>query len=157
MKLTKVEASIEINRPVRDVFAYASDWKHWDEWRVGAFDIKPTTENERGNNTRYAYKAQVAGIKFKLETEVHYFKENVGWQGIVRKGLPHKMKWSFENKTKSTIVTYYIEFSTAWFIIGPLLDSLILKPKWQRMIEKTLDNLKNHLEGQSGKGTQQTI
>lgn len=152
MKLTKVESSIEISKPVRDVFAYTSDWKHWNEWRVGASDIKPTTKKDRGNNSRFEYKARVAGMKFNLETEIHYFKENVGWQGIVRKGLPHKMKWSFENKTQSTIVTYMIEFSTAWFIIGPLLDSLILKPKWQRMIEQTLNNLKDHLEGSLGKG-----
>lgn len=146
MKLTKVEASTEINKPIRDVFAYASDWKHWEEWRVGASNIKPITESDRGNNTRFAYQAYVAGMKFNLETEIHNFKINVGWQGIVRKGLPHKMRWSFENKIRSTIVTYKIEFSTAWFIIGPLLDSFILKPKWQSMIEQSLSNLKNHLE-----------
>lgn len=154
MKLTKVESSIEINKPVRDVFAYASDWKHWNEWRVGASDIKPMNENDGGNSTRFKYKAKVAGMKFNLETEVHNFKENVGWQGIVRKGLPHKMRWSFENKTRSTIVTYMIEFSTAWFIIGSLLDSLVLKPKWQNMIEETLNNLKANLENPLEKGVQ---
>ena len=157
MKLTKVESSIEIKKPVRDIFAYASDWKHWKEWRVGATDIKPVTEKEIGNNTRFNYKARVAGMIFNLETEIHNFKENVGWQGIVRKGLPHKMKWSFENKIRSTIVTYTIEFSTAWYIIGPLLDSFILKPKWQRMIEETLNNLKAHLESPSEKVSQQSI
>jgi uncharacterized membrane protein len=157
MKLTKIESSIEINKPVRDVFAYASDWRHWKEWRIGATDIKPISEKEMGNNTRFKYEARVAGMIFNLETEIHNFKDNVGWQGIVRKGVPHKMRWSFENKIRSTIVTYKIEFSTAWFIIGPLLDSFILKPNWQRMIEKTLSNLKNHMEGSMEKESQQSI
>ena len=42
MKLTKVEATVEINRPVNEVFAHASDWKHWKEWREGIYDLKPT-------------------------------------------------------------------------------------------------------------------
>jgi uncharacterized membrane protein len=148
MKMTKVEASLEINKPVKQVFAYASDWKHWAEWREGVSDLKPTTETDRGNNTRYAYKALVAGLKFNLETEIHYFKENVGWQGIVRTGLPHKMKWQFENKVSKTNVTYIIEYSPPWFLIGPLLNFFIIKPNWQSMIEKTLNNLKVHLESQ---------
>jgi uncharacterized membrane protein len=148
MKMTKVEASIEINKPVKDVFAYASDWKHWAEWREGVVDLKPTTETHRGNDTRYAYKAFVGCLKFNLETEIHYFKENVGWQGIVRTGLPHKMQWQFENKASKTNVTYIIEYSPPWFLIGPLLNFFIIKPNWQRMIEKTLKNLKVHLESQ---------
>ena len=148
MKMTKVEASLEINKPVKQVFAYASDWKHWAEWREGVSDLKPTTETDRGNNTRYAYKALVAGLKFNLETEIHYFKENVGWQGIVRTGLPHKMQWQFENKASKTNVTYIIEYSPPWFLIGPLLNFFIIKPNWQRMIENTLNNLKVHLESQ---------
>jgi uncharacterized membrane protein len=147
MKMTKVEASVEINRPVRDVFAYASDWRHWEEWREGLYDLKPTTENDKGNNARYAYKALVAGLKFNLETEIHYYKENVGWQGIVRKGLPHKMQWVFDNKASKTVATYIIEYSPPWFLIGPLLDFFILKPSWQRMLEKSLNNLKIRLEG----------
>ena len=146
--MTKVEASLEINKPVKQVFAYASDWKHWAEWREGVSDLKPTTETDRGNNTRYAYKALVGCLKFNLETEIHYFKENVGWQGIVRTGLPHKMQWQFENKASKTNVTYIIEYSPPWFLIGPLLNFFIIKPTWQRMVEKTLNNLKVHLESQ---------
>ena len=149
MKMTKIEASLEINKPVKEVFAYASDWKHWTEWREGVADLKPTTATDRGNNTRYAYKALVAGLKFNLETEIHYFKENVGWQGIVRTGLPHKMQWQFENKASKTNVKYIIEYSPPWFLIGPLLNFFIIKPNWQRMLKKTLNNLKVHLESQS--------
>ena len=146
MKMTKIEASIEINKPVKDVFAYTSDWNHWEEWREGVADLKPATEIDRGNNTRYSYKALVAGMKFNLETEIHYFKENAGWQGIVHQGVPHKVRWQFENKATKTIVTYTIEYSPPFFLLGPLLDLLILKPSWQRMLKKTLNNLKARLE-----------
>jgi uncharacterized membrane protein len=147
MQLTKLEASIEINKPVRDVFEYTSDWRHWEEWRVGLSGLKPTTKIERGNNARYAYKSSIAGIKYNLETEVHYFKENVGWQGIVRKGLPHKMQWLFNSLGGKTKITYVLEYSPPGFLIGPILDFLFLRSSMQRMLEKTLNNLKFHFEG----------
>ncbi len=144
--MTRVEASIEINKPVKEVFAYASDWKHWVEWREGVSDLKPTSEIEKGNNARFAYKALVAGFKFPLETEIHYYKENSGWQGIVNKGFPHKMQWLFENKASKTNVTYIIEYVPPWFLIGPLLNFFVLKPSWQLKLKKTLNNLKIYME-----------
>jgi uncharacterized membrane protein len=146
MKMTKVEVSIEINRPVSDVFAYASDWRHWEKWREGTSGLKPITKIEKGNNARYAYKTTIGFMKFNLETEVHYFKENVGWQGIVRNGFPHKMNWLFENNAGKTKVNYVVEYSPPLFLIGPLLDFFILKPNLQRMLEKSLKNLKAQLE-----------
>ena len=56
------------------------------------------------------------------------------------------MQWTFENKVNKTNVIYAIEFGTPWFILGPILDFFILKPNWQRMIEKSLNKLKNQLE-----------
>jgi hypothetical protein len=147
MKLTKVEASTEIDSPISDVFAYASDWKHWEEWWVGATDFKPTTKIDRGNGARYSYKAWVAGMKLNLETESHYFKENVGWQGIVREGLPHKIQWLFEYKAGKTKLIYILEYDLPWLLIGPLLNIFIVRPGWQRRLDKSLNNLKIHFEG----------
>jgi len=146
MKMTKIEASLEINKPVKEVFAYASDWKHWDKWREGPSGLKPVTKIERGNGARYAYRASIAFMKFNLETEIHYFKENMGWQGIVQKGFPHKMNWVFESRGVKTRVTHVLEYSPPFNLIGPLLDFFILKPNLQRMIEKSLSNLKVQLE-----------
>jgi uncharacterized membrane protein len=149
MKLTKVEATVEINKPVNEVFEYASDWRNWNEWREGVYELKPTTSVERGNGARYSYKAWVAGMKINLETEIHSFKENVGWNGIVHKGLPHKIQLLFEGTLGKTKVTYKIEYDPPWFFIGPILDFLILRRGWQRLLNKSLDNLKNYLEGSS--------
>lgn len=147
MKLTKVEAIVEINKPVNEVFAYASDWRHWSEWREGIYDLKPTTNIERGNGARYSHKAWAAGMKLNFETEVHSFKENAGWQSIVQKGLPHKMQWIFEGMPGKTRVTNILEYSPPWFLIGPILNLLVFRRGWQRLLDNTLNNLKNHFEG----------
>ena len=62
MAVTRVESRVEIAAPVETVFAYASDWRTWDEWWVGVSGFRPTTAVTRGNGARYAYKARLAGV-----------------------------------------------------------------------------------------------
>ena len=147
MAMTRVEASVEVNAPVAEVFAYASDWRRWEEWWQGVSDFRPTTVVTRGNGTRYAYKAWIAGIKMNLETEIHDFVENVGWKGAVTKGPPHRTEWVFEDNGETTRLTYILEYALPVPWLGPLLDSLLMRPGWQRMLEKSLNNLKSRFEG----------
>ncbi len=81
--MTRVESSVEIDAPVTDVFAYASDWRHWEEWWQGVRNFKPISEVTRANGTRYAYNAWMAGLAINIETEVHGFVENGGWEGVL--------------------------------------------------------------------------
>ena len=55
--MKKIEASVEIDALVADVFSFASDWQRWESWWEGVSKFRPTTEITRGNGTRYAYKA----------------------------------------------------------------------------------------------------
>jgi uncharacterized membrane protein len=144
MAMTKIEASVDIAAPVEEVFAYASDWRHWEDWWEGVSSFKPTTERTTGTGTRYAYKAWVVGLTVNLETEIHDFSENVGWRGVVTKGMPHRTQWVFEGKGGTTRLTYILEYS----LPVPLLDSLLMKPGWRRRLERSLENLKLHFEGQ---------
>jgi len=48
-------------------------WRRWDNWWEGVSGFRPTTEVTRGNGTRYAYRAWVAGVTLSLETEIHDF------------------------------------------------------------------------------------
>ena len=148
--MKRIEASVEINAPVADVFAFASDWRRWEDWWEGVSKFKPTTEVTRGNGTRYAYKCWVAGMTLDLETEIHEFVENVGWRGrgVNMKRRPHRTQWVFEPKGDKTRLTYILEYDLPWPLIGPILDSLLMQPGWQRMLESSLGNLKRYFEGQ---------
>jgi len=151
MPLTKVEASVDIRAPLAEVFAYASDWRRWEDWWDGVSDFKPTTGLTRGNGTRYAYKAWIAGITLNLETEIHDFVENVGWTGVVIKGPPHRTRWVFEGHDNQTRLTYILEYTLPIPVLGPLLDSLLMRPGWRRRLEKSLQNLRIFFERQKAK------
>ena len=146
MPMTRLIASVEVNAPLDDVWAFASDWHHWDNWWDGVSGFRPTTALTRGNGTRYAYRAWIAGLTLNLETEIHDFVEKVGWRGVVTKGPPHRTQWVFEAMGTTTRLTYTLEYSVPVPVLGPLLDLLLMRPGWQRRLETSLHNLKQHFE-----------
>jgi hypothetical protein len=146
MSMTRIAATVEVNAPLDDVWAFASDWRHWDSWWDGVAGFRPTTEVARGNGTRYAYRAWIAGLTLNLETEIHDFVEKVGWRGVVIKGPPHRTQWLFEAKGAATQLTYTLEYGLPVPIVGPLLDSLLMRPGWRHRLETSLRNLKQHFE-----------
>ena len=69
--MTRIERSIFIPAPVKNVFNYATDWRKWSEWFEGVSDFRPTTAVTKGSGARYGYKARIMGISAKVETEIH--------------------------------------------------------------------------------------
>ncbi|MFO7933657.1 MAG: SRPBCC family protein [Bacteroidales bacterium] len=139
--MTSVEHSITINRPVEEVFAYASDWKKWHEWFEGVSSFKPVTKTRKGNGARYAYKAKIMGLAIPVEIEIHDFIPDKGWKGRSTRGTPHRTRWEFESAGLGTRFTYGLEFRLPVPVVGPLMDRLFLKPQWEKLLRNSLQNL----------------
>jgi hypothetical protein len=148
--MTRVSATVDIHAPLDAVWTFASDWRCWDNWWEGVSGFRPTTDVTRGNGTRYAYRAWVAGVTLDLETEIYDFVEKVGWRGVVTKGPPHRTQWVFEAKDGTTRLTYILEYSLPIPIVGALLDRVLMRPGWQRRLEKSLGNLRRRFEAGRG-------
>lgn len=145
MKTTRIEKGIVIKKTIDEVFSYASDWEKWADWFEGVSNFKPTTETKKGNGTRYAYKAKMMGLKVPVETEIHDFVVDKGWIGKSTKGMPHRTQWIFEKIDVGTKFTYVLEYKLPIPVLGPLFDKFILKPQWNKIIEKSLQNLNKKL------------
>ena len=145
--MTRIEDSIRIPAPVDQVFAYASEYNNWEEWFEGVSDFKTTTETTKGNGTRYAYKAKMMGLSIGVETEIHDFVENKGWKGRATKGMPHQTFWIFESSDEGTKMTYALEYALDIPLIGKWLDNTFMKPQWEKIISKSLENLKSQVTG----------
>jgi len=142
--MTRIEHSTVIQAPVQDVFSYAADWQKWPDWFEGVSDFRATTDLKQGNGARYAYKARLMGVSAHVETEIHEFVQNTGWKGVATKGMPHKTQWIFEPQADNTKFTYVLEYQLPIPLVGSLLDSLFIKPQWDKIICKSLENLKKH-------------
>lgn len=142
--MTRIEHSVIIQAPVEQVFSYAADYRKWSEWFEGVSEFRPTTDVKQGNGARYAYKARLMGISARVETEIHDFVPSRGWTGVASKGMPHKTHWNFEPLGESTKFTYVLEYQLPVPLVGSLLDSLFMKPQWDKIISRSLENLRNH-------------
>jgi len=105
MPMTRLIATVEVSAPLDEVWSFASDWRLWDSWWDGVAGFRPTTEHQRGNGARYAYRAWMVGLTVNLETEIHDFVEMIGWRGVVTKGPPHRTQWLFEDLGTATRLT----------------------------------------------------
>ena len=148
--MTRIEHSITIETPVEQVFSYAADYRKWTEWFEGVSDFKATTAITQGNGARYAYKARLLGISANVETEVHDFVNNRGWTGLATKGMPHRTHWRFEPIGSGTKFTYALEYQLPIPLLGSLLDSLFMRPQWDKIIANSLNNLRHHFGTPTG-------
>jgi hypothetical protein len=144
--MSRIELSVLIPAPLPEVFAYASDWQRWSEWFEGVSSFRPITDVTRGNGARYAYAARLMAFRIEVVTEIADFVENVGWTGIARKGMSHTTHWRFEPRGDQTWFTYGLEYRVPLPVLGLLIDSLMLKPQWHRIIAASLGNLKRRFE-----------
>ena len=144
--MTRIEKSIRIDKPIEEVFNYASDYEKWSDWFEGVSDFKPTTETRKGNGTRYAYKAKMMGIYLRVETEVHDFVTNKGWTGKSTKGISHQTQWIFETIDESTNFTYVLEYKLPIPLLSTLFDKFFMKPQWNKIIENSLENLRQKFQ-----------
>ena len=142
MQMTRIEKSINIPAPIKEVFTFISDYKKWEKWFEGVSEFKPTTNSVKGNGTRYAYKAKMMGLSVDVETEIFDFIEDEGWKGKAVKGMPHTTYWVFEPIEGGTKFTYALEYELKLPLVGNWLDNAFMKPQWERIISKSLENLK---------------
>jgi hypothetical protein len=81
--MVTVEKSIQIHRPVEDVFAYMTRFEHDTEWRQEVRDIRRTQATNRGIGERYEQLLDLDGRQVMTDFEVTEFDLNrhVGFRG----------------------------------------------------------------------------
>jgi len=124
--MQRIEQSITINKPVSEVFSYASKWQRWNEWFQGVSAFNPTTETTVGNGARYSYKANIMGFSASVEIEIDNYISNNGWTGKSTIGIPHHTNWKFEPLGEGTKFTYSLAYRLPVPILGPIIEYIVL-------------------------------
>jgi hypothetical protein len=145
--MTRIEGTVEIATPVERVFEYAADWRRWEEWFDGVSNFESMTDVDQGTGAKYVYRAKLMGLPAKVYTEIHDYQENAGWRGVGSGAIPFTTRWIFEDRGEGSAFTFAVEYELPVPLIGGLLDRLIVKPEWRRIVDASLDNLRRHFEG----------
>lgn len=140
-----VEHSIEINRPVDEVFAFAGTGhiKGHKQWAPALIDIRQTSAGPMGVGTTYHQVRNINGKPTDIDTEVTAFEPNKRLSFKNQGGIPAQGTYSFEPSGAGTKVTFRLEMEPSGFgrLAGPMIGRAVKKETQDEM-----ERLKSVLE-----------
>lgn len=143
------EASVEINRPVEEVFSYTSNPENFPQW---AATVREVRQDARGGGPlnregeRFTAMQNALGRRFEAPFEVIDYEPNRRYAHRSREGhpVPVTMDFTFEPvSSEGTRFTPRIEADPGGFfgLVGPVLERVI-----RRQMRTNLETLKDLLE-----------
>jgi len=142
----RVEQSVEINRPVEEVFSYAADPDHYPEWSAIVLEVQKEKPGPLTQGGRFTTVSKFLGRRLEtpFEVTVHEFPRHHSHKST---GGPLPLEWTltFEEAADGTRVTELVEGEPGGFfrLAGPLLERA-----GRRQFGADLETLKDLLEAQ---------
>ena len=145
--MARMEASVVINRPVDEVFAYMADVRNWPQWNSGMLEGEQTSAGPVGVGTTFRGVNQFLGRRMEWTSEVTEYEPNrkMG-QKITSGPMLIEQSLTFEPVEGGTRFTLVGEGETGGFF---KLAEPIVNRTMQRQMEGNLANLKDILEAQA--------
>lgn len=142
--MATLEASIQINRPVEDVFAAVVDFNQHPQWRGGLLKAEVTSPDPLGVGSTYTYDMQVMGRKIETTGDVVAYEPPTTYAWKATSGpFPLSGSTRCEAVAGGTRVTETVEAEPGGFF--KLAEPVLLRQQRSQM-EKDLKNLKAMLE-----------
>jgi uncharacterized membrane protein len=145
--VARAEASVVINRPVEEVFAFARNPVHHPQWETAQFDVEQTSEGPMGVGTMFRGGIRFVGrsIDWTAECTTYHPGREVGFE--VHAGPMHlEESLTFQPVEGGTRVTlaYEGELRGLFKLAGPIAVGM-----FQRQTEGDLARLKGIMEAQA--------
>ena len=141
----RVEESIEINRPLQEVFDYVSDVGNYPEWMAHALDVRKDTEGPPQQNDRFTVAIKSVGRRFETPYERTSYEANRRYTDRAVGGPVPNQRWdcSFQEVPGGTHLRRAVEAEP-----GGLLKVLepLQKRAAERGLRRDLKTLKDVLE-----------
>ena len=142
--MARNEASVVINRPPQEIFAYMTDVRSWPEWNMGILEAEQTSEGPMGVGTTLRGVSQFLGLRGEWTSEVTEYEPNRKWgQKIAQGPMSVEQSCTMEPVEGGTRLTWGGEGEYGGFF---RLAEPILVRMFQRQLETILANLKDILE-----------
>ena len=140
----KTSSTIEIRRPIEEVFAFMSNIEHEVQWR-NLVEVKVTSGLPLRLGSTYLYVANMMGRQMRIEGKITAFEPNRGWSFESVSGpFPGKGNVALEPSHEGTKVTLGGEVNLRGLL---KLFEPIMRGMLNRQVNGELQNLKKLLEG----------
>ena len=142
---TTIKASIIINKPVDEVFAYVTDVNTWPLWEAGLIEAEQTSDGPLDVGTTFRGMNYALGQRMEWTSVITNYIPCESWgQKITSKSWSTEERLAFEpfqgSTTKFTLVSE-LEMGSLLRLFAPFVAC-----KMQKQIGKNLVRLKDILE-----------
>jgi uncharacterized protein YndB with AHSA1/START domain len=141
----RLEESVEINRPVEEVFSYVANPENLPEWSGLVLEVHKETQGQPEEGDRFTTVAKFLGRRFETPFERRAYEPNRRYTDRAAGGPIPDQDWTytFEEVSGGTRITRAAEGEPGGFfrLAGPLLERA-----GRRQIRADLGNLKDLLE-----------
>ena len=141
----RVEESIEINRPVQEVFNYVSDVANYPQRMADALEVLKDTEGPPQHSDRFTVAIKSVGRRFETPYERTSYEANQGYTDRAVGGPIPNQRWecTFQEVPGGTRLTRTVEAEGGGLL--KLLEPL-QKRAAERGLRRDLKTLKDVLE-----------
>ncbi len=145
--MAKIEITLDINRPVEDVFAFVSNSENLPRWRATALEVKKTFEGPPGVGGVFKGRYAFLGRQFEGDLVITAHEPNRTYAAKLAAGpFPLETRYTLEPSEGGTRLNFVAEGEPGGFfkLAEPLVVSLA-----KRSYEADLHNLKEMLEART--------
>ncbi len=148
--MARAEASVVINRPIEEVFAYVDDIGNVSQWQSYVLEAEQTSEGPKGVGTSERGVMQFLGRRIEFTVEITEYEPNSKIKDKVTAGpmaVEHTI--TLDRVERGTRVTIVAEGETGGFFA---LAEGIVSRMFQRDLQANLAKLKEILEAEAEGG-----
>lgn len=139
------QKSIFVNRPVENIFLYATDNTFFDRWMPGLVFSKISSEGSFGLGTTLLQRLQIGSNVEDIMCRVVDFQMDRRWAyTALGENYCLRRMWSFERLSKGTKINFYEELTSRKTL--PIYFNLLLRYKTAKANALSLEALKRDLE-----------
>jgi uncharacterized membrane protein len=145
--MAKIEASVEIKRPVEKVFAYTTDAKNWPKWQSIILKAEQTSQGPVGIGTTFKGVSHMMGLSMKWTGQATEYAPNKSFgKNITTAGMFIKQRNTYDSLAGGVkfTIAYDITVRGLFKLFSTMMISTMFKE-----LKKSLGNLKNVLEAQN--------
>jgi uncharacterized protein YndB with AHSA1/START domain len=145
--MARIEESVEINRPIDQVFAYVTDIKNLSKWEPAILEVEQTSSGQIGIGTTFKGANKVMGRGMPFTSKVTDYLPNKKWSETISSGSTLiDLYWTFDSVGGGTKFIEVYDMKIGGFL--RLFSSMIIG-SMRRQLKLDLSKLKSTLETQS--------
>ena len=145
--MSKVSASVNINKPIAEVFAYAASAANGPAFIPNLNENTNITPQEPGVGQTFDWRFNMGGVDLRGKAQVTEYDVPNRAKIVSTGDTNSTWTYSFHEENDATKVTLDVEYELAENAAQKLANKVVVEKLNQKSAEQSLGNLKTILEG----------